>query len=122
MTANPEILRLQIELAYAHRDADDLEDSLDVALETADYYRRTADMERLHADIAWDCADHALEENQLLHDMNERQGNRLEDAGLAFEVGGPMDDLRLLDTQIKALTEHRELLMQKEQNEQAVLV
>lgn len=120
-TPNPEVVRLQIDLSYAQRLTADLHEALDVVVDAADHYRRMADMEAQNASVARDQADYALEENQLLGDMNVRLSNRLEDAGLVFEVGGPMDDLRLVDAQLQALTEHRELLL-KQQAAQGVLV
>lgn len=113
-TPNPEVVRLQIELSYAQRLTADLSEALDVVVDAADHYRRVADMEAQNASVARDQADYALEENQLLGDMNVSLSTCLENAGLAFEVGGPMDDLRLVDAQLQALTEHRELLLKQQ--------
>lgn len=120
MTPNPEVARLQIELSYAQRLTDDMKDAMVVVLDVADYYRRLAEMEALNADASLERADYALEEAQLIGDMNVSLAERLEDAGLLFAIGGPMDDLRLIEAQLQALTEHREQLL-KRQSAEAVL-
>jgi hypothetical protein len=109
--SNPEIVRLQIELAWAQRSAAEMKDALTVVLDAADLYRRLADMWELDAFATRDRENYTAEQNRIITAMNDRQAARLEAAGLSFDVDGPMDDLRLVDAQIEALTKHRARLL-----------
>ena len=116
--SNPEIVRLQTELAWAQRDTELANTLLDAVLDEAALHHQENQESWLHISAAREREQHLAEEVQLITAMNFRLSDRLKAAGLLFDDDGPMNELKLVDAQIAALTQHRERLLR----DQAALI